>query len=405
MRTNAIANVLILAFGTPAAYLLATPALPGRALRDHADRAAARAAARGGRDRAAGRVRRRRAVRRRAAGRRDRAAVHRVGGRAGGRLRRRRRSTCARRSARSRASTRRCTTPRARSAPPRRARSCAIALPLAASGLVAGWVLAFARGIGEFGATIVFAGNVRGETETLTLTIYEQLEASFDVALSIGILLVVISAVVLLSYKLLARGAARARPHRPPSHVRAPRPPDGRRRDVRARRAERGGQVHDPAPRRGLEAPDAGRIALGDDVWFDGARKVNRAPDRRSVGLVFQEYALFPHMTVAQNVAFGGASRRGSASCSSASGIGHLAREKPTRLSGGERQRVARGPRARPRPRPCCCSTSRCRRWTPTRAPPSASELADILARAGDPDADRHPRLPRRQHARRPRSA
>ncbi|RKQ91132.1 molybdate transport system permease protein [Solirubrobacter pauli] len=79
-----------------------------------------------------------------------------------------------------------------------------IALPLAASGLVAGWVLAFARGIGEFGATIVFAGNVRGETSTLTLTIYEQLEASFDVALSIGILLVVISAAVLLSYKLLS---------------------------------------------------------------------------------------------------------------------------------------------------------------------------------------------------------
>jgi len=79
-----------------------------------------------------------------------------------------------------------------------------IALPLAASGLVAGWVLAFARGIGEFGATIVFAGNVRGETQTLTLTIYEQLEASFDVALSIGILLVIISAVVLLSYKLLS---------------------------------------------------------------------------------------------------------------------------------------------------------------------------------------------------------
>ena len=79
-----------------------------------------------------------------------------------------------------------------------------IALPLAASGLVAGWVLAFARGIGEFGATIVFAGNVRGETGTLTLTLYEQLEANFDVALSIGILLVVLSAVILLSYKLLS---------------------------------------------------------------------------------------------------------------------------------------------------------------------------------------------------------
>jgi molybdate transport system permease protein len=79
-----------------------------------------------------------------------------------------------------------------------------ISLPLAAAGLAAGWVLAFARGVGEFGATIVFAGNVRGETQTLTLAIYEQLDTSFDVALSIGILLVVLSGSVLLSYKLLS---------------------------------------------------------------------------------------------------------------------------------------------------------------------------------------------------------
>jgi molybdate transport system permease protein len=79
-----------------------------------------------------------------------------------------------------------------------------ISLPLAASGLLAGWVLAFARGVGEFGATIVFAGNVRGETQTLTLGIYEQLDANFDLALSIGILLVVLSGSVLVSYKILS---------------------------------------------------------------------------------------------------------------------------------------------------------------------------------------------------------
>jgi molybdate transport system permease protein len=79
-----------------------------------------------------------------------------------------------------------------------------ITLPLALSGLVAGWVLAFARGVGEFGATIIFAGNVQGETQTLTLAVYEQLDVSFDVALAIGILLVVLSAGVLLSYKLLS---------------------------------------------------------------------------------------------------------------------------------------------------------------------------------------------------------
>jgi molybdate transport system permease protein len=86
-----------------------------------------------------------------------------------------------------------------------RARAFArVTLPLALGGLVAGWVLAFARGVGEFGATIIFAGNVRGETQTLTLAVYEQLDVSFDVALAIGILLVVLSAGVLLSYKLLS---------------------------------------------------------------------------------------------------------------------------------------------------------------------------------------------------------
>jgi molybdate transport system permease protein len=78
-----------------------------------------------------------------------------------------------------------------------------ISLPLAASGLLAGWVLAFARGVGEFGATIIFAGSVRGETQTLTLGIYEVLDSDFDQAVAIGILLVVLSATVLLSYKLI----------------------------------------------------------------------------------------------------------------------------------------------------------------------------------------------------------
>jgi molybdate transport system permease protein len=78
-----------------------------------------------------------------------------------------------------------------------------VSLPLAAGGLLAGWVLAFARGVGEFGATIIFAGSVRGETQTLTLGIYEVLDSDFDQAVAIGILLVVLSATILLSYKLI----------------------------------------------------------------------------------------------------------------------------------------------------------------------------------------------------------
>lgn len=90
-----------------------------------------------------------------------------------------------------------------------------------------------------------------------------------------------------------------------------------------------------------MKAPAAGRIALGEEVWFDRERRVNRPPDRRSVGLVFQEYALFPHLTVAANVAFGGAGPARVTELLERLHIGHLAREKPPRLSGGERQRVA----------------------------------------------------------------
>jgi molybdate transport system ATP-binding protein len=59
----------------------------------------------------------------------------------------------------------------------------------------------------------------------------------------------------------------------------------------------------------GLVKPSSGRIALGADTWFDSARRLFRKPDERRVGLVFQEYALFPHMNVRQNVAYAGANR------------------------------------------------------------------------------------------------
>ena len=77
-----------------------------------------------------------------------------------------------------------------------------VAVPLAAGGLSAGAALAFARGIGEFGATIMFAGSLRGSTQTLPLAIYAEFEQSFDVALAIGALLVVASAALLLVLKL-----------------------------------------------------------------------------------------------------------------------------------------------------------------------------------------------------------
>lgn len=80
-----------------------------------------------------------------------------------------------------------------------------VALPLSAGGLGAGAALAFARGIGEFGATIMFAGSLQGVTQTLSLAIYEQFDIDFDVALAISAVLVLVSAATLLSVKLLTR--------------------------------------------------------------------------------------------------------------------------------------------------------------------------------------------------------
>jgi molybdate transport system permease protein len=77
-----------------------------------------------------------------------------------------------------------------------------IALPLAADGVRAGWALAFARGAGEFGATLLFAGSVMRVTQTLPLAVYAQLGIELDAAIAIGVLLLALSAAVLLVAKL-----------------------------------------------------------------------------------------------------------------------------------------------------------------------------------------------------------
>lgn len=84
-----------------------------------------------------------------------------------------------------------------------------VSLPLASGGLAAGWALSFARGLGEFGATIIFAGNLEGVTQTLPLAIYSQFEADFDAALAIGGLLIAASAIILLVVKLASSWTTR----------------------------------------------------------------------------------------------------------------------------------------------------------------------------------------------------
>ena len=77
-----------------------------------------------------------------------------------------------------------------------------IALPLAAPGLGAASAVALARGLGEFGATIIFAGSLQGVTQTLPLAIYAQFEQDFDVALAIGALFVLVGVCLLLTFRL-----------------------------------------------------------------------------------------------------------------------------------------------------------------------------------------------------------
>ena len=80
-----------------------------------------------------------------------------------------------------------------------------VALPLARAGLAAGAALSFARGIGEFGATIMFAGSLRGVTQTLSLAIYSAFDLDFDTALALGALLVLVSLAVLVTARLVPR--------------------------------------------------------------------------------------------------------------------------------------------------------------------------------------------------------
>jgi molybdate transport system permease protein len=78
-----------------------------------------------------------------------------------------------------------------------------IAIPTAAPGLVAGGALAFGRALGEFGATLMFAGSLQGVTQTAPLAIYERFSSDFDDALALSAVLVAVSAAILLTAKLV----------------------------------------------------------------------------------------------------------------------------------------------------------------------------------------------------------
>lgn len=93
----------------------------------------------------------------------------------------------------------------------------------------------------------------------------------------------------------------------------------------------------------GLLTPDKGLIRFGHTVWFDSGQQISLAPQKRNVSLMFQDYALFPNMTVEQNIRFALPDKNHTLATEllNSLGLNELRKRKPEGLSGGQKQRVA----------------------------------------------------------------
>ncbi|MEM9487017.1 MAG: molybdate ABC transporter permease subunit, partial [Cyanobacteria bacterium P01_F01_bin.116] len=268
-----------------------------------------------------------------------------------------------------------------------------ITLPLALPGLIAGATLAFARALGEFGATLMLAGNIPGRTQTLPMAIYFAVEGGDfrEATIWTGVILAVALGGLILVNRWQPKRCERVK----------------RRKEGEAGEVGEVGEVREaknkalplspllplsPSPPlslsvrltkhlpnftlnvsfsadnqplgllgtsgagkslilrclAGIETPDAGRIVLNGRVLFDSEAGINVPICDRKIGILFQNYALFPHLTIAQNVAFGLHQKLPSDQLQSivnqqlvAVHLEELAERYPHELSGGQQQRVA----------------------------------------------------------------
>ena len=211
-----------------------------------------------------------------------------------------------------------------------------ISLPLAFPGIIAATTLAFARALGEFGATLMLAGNIPGQTQTIPMAIYFAVEAgAINEAWfwSITMMIISLSGIILANFwQELAYKSRLTKPSQKQielanksSLLLKDYSPNGLFLDIDKRLANFHLQVALNTNNQplgflggsgagksmilrciaGIETPNKGQIVLNNRVLFDSEKKIDLPIHQRRIGFLFQNYAPFPHITVAENIAFG----------------------------------------------------------------------------------------------------
>ena len=246
-----------------------------------------------------------------------------------------------------------------------------IALPLALPGILAGTILAFCRALGEFGATLMIAGNIPGQTQTMPMAIYFAVEAGAMNEAWIWVLIILtisLSAIIAANFWENSNQTWKTRIQKTITNYQLPitnyplfvniqkELPDflldvcftSNGKPLGLLGGSGAGKSMILRCIAGIETPDRGQIILNGRVLFDSEKGINFLPGDRRIGFLFQNYALFPHLTVAQNIAFGLPKNTPKRSIKQL--VANLLAEVqlqgfgdryPHQISGGEQQRVA----------------------------------------------------------------